>query len=269
MNIKLLCVLTLGISPVLLSGCSTTRLFPRLPGSEVKKDEVVLLTLRAREPNEPDIPVLSRGFGLDELKDLLANSAYILQNEAQKYRAAYEAQSLNTYAIALNEKTNKLGQAVVEKRIDQVATLERIAEGKRAMILVVDFLPLEVEGASASYFQIQPRALVCYAAKAKMTRRFINWLKADRINVLVTVKATFPDSRQPEGKAEYSHVFEIPDVKLGDKRSFVQGDRRKFTSIPFEVPSEGPMLVSVSVVEYNELETKMTALAKKIKKFGD
>ncbi len=230
-------------------GC---RLLPDLPDSHVTADEVIVCRLRPREPDEPVFLALDRGLGADDVLKLAAKAgAYWIRKTADEFGGEYGADRSLDDAVRLRPQTNALGRPFLERRINQTLQVERFAEGRRCLALLVDFVSERPEGSETSYFRIRPRSLIFNAAKARMTGRMSSLLKGDRINLTVVLTAILPDGRLREGQTRYEHTIVLRDLKPGDKVVFGDEDGGAWVSLPFEVTSEGPMTVKVHVTESN------------------
>ena len=253
----------LAFSALATGGCV---LLPAMSDSHVTADEVIVCRLRPREPDEPVFLPLDRGLGVDDVLKLAAKAgAFWIRKTAAEFGGEYGAERSLSNAVRLQPQTNVFGRPFMERRINQTLQVERYAEGRRCLALLVDFISERPEGSETSYFRMVPRSLIFSAAKARMSGRLPSLLKADRINLTVGLTVILPDGRLREGQTRYEHTITIPEVKPGDKLIFGGEAGGAWVSMPFEVTSEGPMAVNVHITEGNPVAKPLRKAADAMK----
>jgi len=215
----------IAIALALTAGCATSKSAQRTP-------EATTIVLQEPPNTMPKFGVtegvklirLALGFGLREL--------------SKDYEGQYGASVLSPNAVQLTPPLRTLHKQVV---------FERTVADKPAAKFVATLTPVTPPNSAISYFQILPEHFDLPLSKAKATNFLRPLLHADRLNVTIEVQTIFPDGRQPGGLAKYVHVVRVSGIIPGESRVLTQ------PSPIYEVPSEGPVTVTVTVTEVNQM----------------
>ena len=163
---------------ILLTGCMT------LDHTNCKKPEQIILTVQDRPSNKMKLSFVNEGIAIARFVGNI-----VLNEEAKQYEATYTA-------------TNTFANIVVLtpiRKLDKRLTLERLYKNESATKWTIDLVPIIVTNSSRGYCQIQPQSVTFNLAKAKMTGFLSPILKADRVNLEVTITLQFSSEHFQNG----------------------------------------------------------------------
>lgn len=205
------------------AGCST------IPGTHDRKGEAVRVAVV-----NPSLPDGSRDWKTDLAK---STASFVLKYVAGKYEAGWGG---GARGVQMADATN--GLLVVDKLI----VVERDTDSGAAATMVIACEPV-LEGSGRSFFVMRPVSVDVQRTSAKATRFAKGLLKADTVNMTVDVVIRFPDARQKDNFSMCSFSFSEAGVAPGFSKTYENGDGARF----FEVPSDGPVDLTVRVKESN------------------
>lgn len=224
---------------LLLSGCFT------LPHTNCKSPETITLTITDRPTSKMKLSLVNEGIVIAKLV-----GKFILNNEAKQYEATYSSQCISPNIVSLTPI----------RKLDKRLILQRNYTNDVAVKWVLDIVPIIITNSTRGYCQIQPQYVDFNMSKAKMTGFLSPILKADRINIDITITLQFASAQFQNGLSQYVHTFTLKDVQVGKSI-----DLTRFVSPIYEVASDGPMLININVKESNRMAGWLRSIANTLK----
>ena len=224
---------------LLLNGCFT------LPHTNCKSPETVTLSVVERPNGRMKLSMVNEGIVVAKLV-----GGIVLNYEAKQYEATYTSTSIVANAVSLTPI----------RKLDKRLILQRNYTNDVAVKWVLDIVPIIITNSTRGYCQIQPQYVDFNMSKAKMTGFLSPILKADRINIDITITLQFASAQFQNGLSQYVHTFTLKDVQVGKSI-----DLTRFVSPIYEVASDGPMLININVKESNRMAGWLRSIANTLK----